>query len=150
MTQEKIDNIKKALKYYASGGDEDGDSSTEIAREALTTLQELADEMRGEGVATKTELKNCPFCAGKAEYIKDNGYNGAFIDLKHKKGCAISHHDQGDLYIEDIEQAIKAWNTRVDNAQRYKEALEKYANEEVSMFDDSGEIARNALKNNNK
>ncbi len=55
------------------------------------------------------KLKPCPFCGGEAEII-DNEY---FVDVSCK-----DHHCRGwadSLSYKSKEQAIKAWNRRVND-----------------------------------
>jgi len=56
------------------------------------------------------KLKPCPFCGGKAIIEKDVlGPNRLFI---YRGECALCSSRTGD-YTE-YEEAIKAWNTRVE------------------------------------
>lgn len=101
-----------------------------------------------------TKLLPCPFCGGdkltviESEdlYNSNNGKASFNVSCRYTD-CHGAVYSLTCWQFETEKKAIEAWNTRpVNNIQQYREALEKYANEEVSMFDDSGEIAREALK----
>jgi len=98
------------------------------------------------------KLLPCPFCGEQPSLERHP--NPKYQDDEVSCSCSFKprrlDHD-----------AVKVWNTRpVNNAQRYKEALEFYANKENTSYDvldgsweywkdgdqDYGDVARNALK----
>lgn len=60
------------------------------------------------------KLKKCPFCGGEANVIKtlclNNGYKGYFV--LHECDMTINTIETSSFPTE--EQAIKAWNRRVE------------------------------------
>jgi Lar family restriction alleviation protein len=56
----------------------------------------------------QNELKPCPFCGGKAEYIQE----GCVIGRVRCKECRISQ-----TLLGTKEEVISDWNRRVDNAE---------------------------------
>lgn len=85
------------------------------------------------------KLKCCPFCGGKATIIccddegnlhgddyKDDPWSGLGYQIRHSheenEDCPIARYAEdgaiiGGVYIYDTrEEAIKAWNRRVNNA----------------------------------
>lgn len=57
-----------------------------------------------------TELKRCPFCGGEAT-VEDCGFHLYFVRCKK---CSIN---QDKLFAQKCD-AVKAWNTRVNNNER--------------------------------
>lgn len=59
------------------------------------------------------ELKQCPFCGGKAKY--EEYWDECDISVQHKKDCWMMEYEGlGDFLLEEKEKAIKAWNTRYE------------------------------------
>ena len=56
-----------------------------------------------------TELKNCPFCGGKA-YI--DTFGGWHIDAFHTKDCVVKPDTYLQVHNCSIAKQIKAWNRR--------------------------------------
>lgn len=76
-------------------------------------------------------LKPCPFCGGKAkikEYRQELPFSeerNIFFVCCSKCGCSPFHFSEINLYYQNdienrknklIEEAIEAWNRRIDNA----------------------------------
>ena len=107
---------------------------------------------------TEQKLKNCPFCGGKA--IKAQSTKNKTKDTQYWILCGEC--EIRTLYEDDDwECASETWNTRADNAQRYKEALELIISgneggracifcccQRSHLVACPAEIAKNALKNN--
>jgi hypothetical protein len=89
------------------------------------------------------ELKSCPFCGGEADFILtdsegnlrpesylDEPWSGVgyLIDHNNEKNvdCPIANHPQecvGSFIYDSKQDAIKAWNTRTDISDQYRQAL---------------------------
>ena len=75
------------------------------------------------------KLKPCPFCGGEAELFKDQ-HDTLKIGYDYFVWCCDVECNGGTDEYTKSDLAIKKWNTRtpdkesVNNAQRYKEALE--------------------------
>ena len=54
------------------------------------------------------ELKPCPFCGGEAIHSDEHGE--PMIQVNHKRGCFL-----GTLAICNNDEAVEAWNRRVDD-----------------------------------
>jgi len=78
---------------------------------------------------TEQKLIPCPFCGGEVEmsHIGNEHTKTRKIEIACKTfGCTVKY-TMGAAYggFDWLEEKItKKWNTRADNAQRYKEALE--------------------------
>lgn len=93
-----------------------------------------------EGAVMTEELKPCPFCGGKATIVycddegnlhgddyEDDPWSGLGYRIRHSheenEDCPIARYAEdgatmGDVYIYDTrEEAIEAWNRRVNNAE---------------------------------
>ena len=58
------------------------------------------------------ELKPCPFCGGKAFFVKFiPRYDDAYVRCER---CEI----EGERFANDNEKAIAAWNTRADQKEK--------------------------------
>jgi len=103
---------------------------------------------------TEQKLLPCPFCGGEATIFP---YTDRLGIKQYRGGC----FDCGETISlnNTTEEAVRRWNTRSDNTQRYKEALEFYAKKKnynnefdhgykTSIDLDEGSVARDALKNN--
>ena len=53
------------------------------------------------------ELKPCPFCGGKAEYITESG-----VRYRYKIQCTSCKIKTGGTVFENNEFNAKEWNTR--------------------------------------
>lgn len=69
------------------------------------------------------ELKPCPFCGGKAKII--NYIDSRFFPTVNKAYVkCIKCHSSGDVFkqknnsIDYIEEAIEAWNRRVEDGEK--------------------------------
>ncbi len=59
----------------------------------------------------KTELKPCPFCGGKARRVI--GFMG--VNFFKCTACGATVSFDNEYYNNHKNEAVKAWNRRVDN-----------------------------------
>lgn len=87
-----------------------------------------------------TELLNCPFCGGEAEYHSDKGPTGEVYAWVGCNQCdAMSCHiDVRSMQPEET-HPIDAWNTRASDAEitRLTEALRAAEEREKALRDDA-------------
>lgn len=63
----------------------------------------------------KIELKPCPFCGGEAIRLSDfdDEYERVYLESVHCRNCHARV-----AWQETVEEAIEAWNTRADSAEK--------------------------------
>lgn len=80
-----------------------------------------------------SELKNCPFCGGKARYYQEGFYTGGSPDDDHVVECSKCFADVWDE--KSKEGVIEKWNTRQSiDVDALKELINEQAEDEGLWF----------------